>query len=89
MSDRPERQLRTTENLNHRQRALLSHALRHPDARYTVESHQSSHGVVYETARSDLLQLRDIGFLTAVKVGRQWYFSPAPGLERRLKGETA
>jgi Fic family protein len=81
---RMEKQLRLTENLNHRQRALLSHALRHPEARYTFESHQRSHGVVYQTARTDLLALRDIGLLEAGKVGRTWYFSPAADLERRI-----
>lgn len=84
-----EQQLRETEALNHRQRALLSHALRHPGARYTIESHQSSHGVVYETARSDLLRLHELGLLKASKVGRRWHFSPARDLGRRLSGESA
>jgi Fic family protein len=82
-----EKQLRLTDNLNHRQRALLSHALRHPDARYTFESHQRSHGVVYETARTDLLTLRDISLLSAQKIGRTWHFSPVSDLERRLQGD--
>ncbi len=82
-----ERYLRATENLNHRQRALLSHAPRHPDARYTFESHQTSHGVVYETARTDLLELQRLGFLKGFKIGRTWHFSPIPDLERKLSGQ--
>lgn len=37
--------------LNHRQRAVLGHALRHPKYRYTYKSYANSHGVVLQTAR--------------------------------------
>ncbi|MCK4626973.1 MAG: Fic family protein, partial [Phycisphaerae bacterium] len=70
-------QLRQTENLlrqyvhlNHRQIALLSHALRHSDARYSIRSHQTSHNVANQTARSDLLNLTDRGLLVQRKIGR-------------------
>ena len=72
--------------LNHRQRALLSHALRHPSQRYTIYGHQASHNVVYQTARLDLLDLQERGLLTAVKISRRWYFSPASDLEEKLAG---
>jgi Fic family protein len=81
-----ERQLRGISALNHRQRALISHALRHPDHRYTIESHRVSQNVVYETARSDLLDLRDRGLMRAEKVGRTWHFTPVADLEQRLAG---
>ena len=42
---------------NHRQIALVRHALKHPGHRYTIASHRRSHNVVYQTARSDLLDL--------------------------------
>ncbi len=71
--------------LNYRQRSLVEHALRHPDARYTIEGHRVSHNVVYETARTDLLDLADRGLLVSTKVGRTYSFRPAPDLERRLK----
>ncbi|MBN1508593.1 MAG: Fic family protein [Sedimentisphaerales bacterium] len=70
--------------LNHRQQALISHALRHPQQRYTFSSHQMSHNVVYQTARTDLLYLERRGLLTSQKVSRTWYFTPAPDLEDRL-----
>jgi len=38
-----ERELRGVSELNHRQRALVSHALRHPYQQYTIKSHQRSH----------------------------------------------
>ena len=48
-------QLQGIMTLNHRQRALISHALRHPHHRSTIKSHQICHNVVYQTSRTDLL----------------------------------
>jgi len=79
-----EQVLRRSEAFNYRQLALLSHALRHPDARYSIQSHRTSHGVVYQTARTDLLDLAKKGFLVARKIGRTFYFSPAADLESLL-----
>ncbi|MFH1718634.1 MAG: Fic family protein [Planctomycetota bacterium] len=79
-----ERELRGTAVLNHRQRALVSHALRHPHHRYTIKSHQTSHNVVYQTSRFDLLDLENRSLLTSRKIGRTWYFTPASDLEEKL-----
>ena len=76
--------LRIATTLNHRQRALLSHALRHPNHRYTVKSHQNSHGIVHQTARTDLYELRDRRLLEGRKIGRTWYFTPVGNLEKKL-----
>ncbi len=80
-----EKMMRTSVGLNYRQQAVLSHALRHPNAGYTIQSHQTSHDVVYDTARVDLLDLADRGLLEKHKVGRLWHFRPAEGLEERLR----
>lgn len=79
-----ESRLRGITVLNHRQQALVSHALRHPQQRYTFRSHQMSHNVVYETARTDLLDLERRGLLVSRKVGRTWHFTPVHDLEERL-----
>jgi Fic family protein len=79
-----ESRLRGITMLNHRQQALISHALRHPHQRYTFSSHQMSHNVVYQTARTDLLDLERRGLLVGRKVGRTWYFTAVPDLEERL-----
>jgi Fic family protein len=79
-----EGRLRGVRLLNHRQRALIGHALRHPRWRYTIESHRSSHGVVHQTARTDLHNLADRGLMSKEKIGREWHFIPVPDLERRL-----
>jgi len=78
--------LRGIAGLNYRQQALISHALRHPHQRYTFKSHQMSHNVVYQTARTDLLDLESQGLLNSRKIGRTWTFTPASELEDRLRG---
>ncbi len=77
-------ELRGVVVLNHRQRAIISHALRHPQQLYTIESHRVSHNVAYQTARTDLLDLAERGLLEAGKVGREWQFRPSDNLENRL-----
>ena len=79
-----ERELRGIVVLNHRQRALISHALRHPHQLYTIKSHQTSHNVVYQTSRLDLFDLELRGLLKCRKVGRTWHFTPVDELEERL-----
>lgn len=81
---RVEREVRLSPLLNPRQKALLGHALRHPDAVYTIHSHQVSHGVVYQTARSDLLEMVSHGLLVQQKAGRRFVFRPAGHLTKRF-----
>ena len=77
--------LRRTD-LNHRQVALLTHALRHPDAVYTIQSHATSHGVVHQSARTDLLDLESRGLLERQVVGRKFIFRPNADLAAKLAG---
>lgn len=81
--------LRNTSELNHRQQALIGHALRHPGMRYTVEGHRNSHGIVYETARRDLLELQRIGWLEVKKVGQAFMFSAPADLPERVQNRPA
>lgn len=81
-----ERRLRRYADLNHRQLALISHALRHPDAVYTFASHSISHNTVYETARTDLLDLALRGLLVRRRVGRRFQFHPAGDLAEKAPG---
>ena len=74
--------IRGDSNFNHRQIALLSHALRHPGRPYTIQWHKASHGVAYPTAHGDLLELYELGVLRRRKAGRQYrYFLVAEKLE--------
>lgn len=71
--------------LNPRQLALIRHALGTPSGRYTVDSHQISHGVTYETARTDLLKLAKAGLLKQAKSGRRLVYRAAENLRERLE----
>jgi Fic family protein len=81
-----QQQLEGMDGLNHRQLALLRHALRHTGFRYTVLSHQNSHGVSHQTARSDLQTLAARGLLVAGKDGRREIFRVPEDLAGRLPG---
>ncbi len=70
--------------LNHRQRSLLMNALERPTNVYTFNTHMKTHGVVYQTARADLMDLREHGLLQMHKVGRKFRFTPAPNLKDML-----
>jgi Fic family protein len=76
---------RLARRLNHRQRALLLNAVRHPGKTFTIAVHQREHGVAYETARSDLLDLVDAKLMRNYRQGKQWVFHAVPDLGVRLK----
>jgi Fic family protein len=69
---------------NYRQKALLSHALRHPNAEYTVNSHQNSHGINNQTSRNDLNALVKASLLESSKIGRKSYFRPVKDFRLKL-----
>lgn len=73
---RAEQALRGSPDFNHRQIALLSRTLRRPDDIYTMRSYQTTHGVAYPTAHSDLTDLYNRGLLDRHKVGKQYRFVP-------------
>lgn len=83
------RTLQTREKqLNHRQTALLAHALKRPEEYFTIESHQRSHQVAYATARADLLSLAALGLLSeSTHGGRKKVFYPAPDIRQRLESQ--
>lgn len=70
--------------LNHRQVALLTHALRHPGESYRVAKHRSVHNVVYQTARADLLELERLGLLEKGKQGNAFVFYAVADLSDRI-----
>lgn len=71
--------------LNHRQQALIAHAVRHPNFAYQIAGHGARHDVTYATARSDLLELAKLKFLEHKKVGRAFVFIAPKDLESKLR----
>lgn len=71
-------------DVNHRQLALLQHALNHPHAEYTHESHGNSHRVSTVTARADLRDLVARGWLRPSRSGRRIVYQPVEDLPSLL-----
>lgn len=78
------RNLGTGSDFNHRQIAILKHALKHSFAAYTVVGHQNSHGISNQTAKNDLAGLEGKGLLTRGKSGKAFLYRPAPDLAEKL-----
>jgi Fic family protein len=75
--------------LNHRQQALIAHAVRHPGFAYQIAGHGTRHAVTYATARADLLSLAKMRFLEHRKAGRAFVFVAPKDLEARLRTKSA
>ncbi len=72
--------------LNHRQINLLKHALKNPRYAYTVYGHQNTHGIAYETARKDLMEMADTYKMLVKKKKAHSYLFEAPvNLRERIK----
>ena len=80
-----ESQIRALNLFNHRQVDLIRHALKHPYSHYGIESHRNSHNIVYQTARTDLLNLESRGVVEKIMVGRKMVFGVPKDLSARLR----
>ena len=74
------------DEFNHRQLALLSHALGHSGFSYTAESHASSHRVTTQTARTDLAGLAAAGLLHQQRSGHRYNWLVPSDLRARIEG---
>lgn len=72
--------------LNHRQLAALDHLLKRSHAIYRIQEHQSANRVTYQTARTDLLELEDLGLLEKQKEGKAFVFTLPQKLRDKLSG---
>lgn len=77
---------RLARQLNHRQRALLLNATKHPEKTFTIAVHQRTHDIAYDTARSDLLGLAKAKLMRQRKQGKAFVFIAATGLSEKLGG---
>ncbi|HUO50069.1 MAG TPA: Fic family protein [Candidatus Paceibacterota bacterium] len=62
--------------LNERQIALISYFKSNPNRVTNIKHHQTVHGIVYETARKDLFELRDKGLLVESHKGKKKIYIP-------------
>jgi Fic family protein len=81
--------LSTSPDLNHRQQSLIYHALKHPDFRYTIQQYRGTYNVSYGTARSDLINLAELGYLELVRQKNKMLFCPHGELLIKLKKASA
>lgn len=72
------RHLTLPKGFTHRQLAAMDHFIKHSHVIYRIQEHRNSNQVTYETARTDLLDLVDLGLLrlphvseTPREIGRQ------------------
>lgn len=77
--------IRDNAAVNHRQRALIIHLLKHPEQSTNVSAYCAEHRVVRQTARTDLTQLVNMGLLRMLKVKREFVYYPVPDLEARAR----
>ncbi len=75
------------EKLNHRQIALLEHGLKNPNALYLIKEHQTLHNITYQTARSDLMQLFELGLFQRFKDGQTFVFLAPANLRERIEAQ--
>lgn len=71
-------------NFNHRQRALLAHAIHSRESVYTVATHQAAHRVTYPTASNDLRGLIEAKLLQKLRSGKADIFFPVSNLSQIL-----
>lgn len=70
---------------NHRQRSILARALRVHKAEFSARYHQSKNAISYATARRDLTELEEAGYLTRIHKGKGYVFMAGPALEELVQ----
>lgn len=78
-------QLNNRMAFNHRQKALIAHALKTPGTVYSIESHRLSHQISYATSRADLMKLEELDLLRQFKVGKGFRYKAVEHLQKALQ----
>jgi Fic family protein len=72
------------DKLNHRQLAVMDHLLKQSHAVYRIQEHKNAFQVTYQTARTDLLTLVDLGLLEKHRNGKAFIFQMPKKLREKL-----
>ncbi|WP_309627593.1 Fic family protein, partial [Brevundimonas sp.] len=73
--------------LNARQAYLLNEFVRQRASRITISEHEDRHSVSYLTARSDLENLTERGYLRKTKMGRVSIYRPVQNIFERMTAD--
>jgi hypothetical protein len=76
--------MRTTP-INERQADLLRIMILENKAMFTIREVQTMFGVVYQTARTDLIGLQQLGFLEEKKQGKKMLFFKTPSFDSKMQ----
>lgn len=74
--------------LNHRQLAAMDRFMKENQLMYRIQEYQNVHQITYETARTDLLDLVDLGLLEKTREGKAFIFQMPQKLRQRLVAKT-
>ncbi|GAB7015775.1 hypothetical protein JCM10550A_11420 [Methanogenium cariaci] len=66
--------IKTVQNISQRQADILRQMMEHREQYFTIREISETHGVVYQTARTDLLGLAGKGYIRKEKRGREFMF---------------
>jgi Fic family protein len=66
--------IKKVRDINVREGDILRYMMEHSDEYFTIREIMQTYDTVYETARTDLLHLADLGYLTQEKRGREFIF---------------
>lgn len=66
--------IKTIQEINPRQAEILREMMEHRDEFFTIREASATHGVAYQTARTDLLGLARQGYIRKEKRGREFIF---------------
>jgi Fic family protein len=78
------REIEQHSDLNLRQSRIVLHAYDHPKEVLTIKIHQNINGVSYQTARTDLLDLVEKGWLKSIPKGKTFYFLPSDSFFEKI-----
>jgi Fic family protein len=77
--------LHGTSRFNHRQLLVIQDALRDIDEPFTIAAQARRNRVAYQTARTDLLDLEELGLLQKVRQGKKFVFKSPSDFATRLR----
>lgn len=77
--------LHRVSGLNNRQLSIISDALNDPYQAFTIGGQAQLHRVVYQSARTDLLALEELGLLSKSRAGNKFEFHASADLQDRLR----